>query len=112
MIAHPASWPNSCVTLLVSHAPPELSGFFEPYNTLALVITIQGGIKPALVSVIIIQGGIKHALAFSGGLKIRKTTFRGRLKVVLIIQEAVPIFRVAFTKSPITKFVALRLCKH
>ena len=67
MTLHPASWPNSSVTFLVSHAPLNYQGFFEPYYTFASVISIQGGIKPALVSVIIIQGGIKRALPFSGG---------------------------------------------
>ena len=64
---HPASWPNSSVTLSVSYVPWNYQGFFEPYDTFASVISIQGGIKPALVSVIIIQGRIKRVLAFSGG---------------------------------------------
>ena len=68
---HPASLPYSSVTLLVSHAPLNYLGFFEPYVAFVFVIFIQGGLKTgkkirgALKVVSIIQGGITN---FSGGL--------------------------------------------
>ena len=68
---HPASLPYSSVTLLVSHAPLNYLGFFEPYVAFVFVIFIQGGLKlakkirGALKVVSIIQGGITN---FSGGL--------------------------------------------
>ena len=42
---HPASLPYSSVTLLVSHAPLNYLGFFEPYVAFVFVIFIQGGLK-------------------------------------------------------------------
>ena len=42
---HPVSLPYSSVTLLVSHAPLNYLGFFEPYVAFVFVIFIQGGLK-------------------------------------------------------------------
>ena len=76
---HPASLPYSSVTLLVSHAPLNYLGFFEPYVAFVFVIFIQGGLKTGKKN----QGGSKGGFDYSGG---HYKFFRGAFNISLLIQ--------------------------